>query len=184
MKKLIVVLTLALAAVAVQAQSNSIPVDTAGFISGIPSWLTVNDTNSTTLVSPGIEIENITIYNNGQNLVDELGARFNFKSATTPQPSFSSPYMSVAMRYAGIGGVLDGGNAGFGYSVTKYDTRVSASVLAGYMQSNKAGYAAPQLMVEKVASKLILGTGIRYDVMFQGKQQTRPDILVKVGFKW
>ena len=184
MNKTLLSLLTVLSLVGIAHAQTNINLTPPDFFAQVPGYLTVFDTNNTLLVGSTMEINNVTIYNNGRNVVDELGGRFNFKTATAPSASFNTGFAEVKMRYAGIGGVLDGGSLAIGYSHTKWDTRISMGLSAGYSrQANLdrgAGVIEPEVFVEKVASKIAPGIGLGYPIGTRGKQSNYPDIFVRL----
>lgn len=174
---------MAFVAIEVQAQTNTIPPSNIeSFWTDVVPYLSVSDTNTTVAVASAFEVFNETIFYNGQNLVDRLGARLNFSTATTPQPSFKTWFVDGGMRYAGVGGVIDGGDGGGGYSIIKYDVRVSIGADIGYSKTLNEGhgsaYFKPAVTLQKAASKVLPGVSIGYPIQFanHAKQGSYPDI--------
>ena len=189
MKKFLAVLVLTFIVSFAQAQTNGLPPLTIPtFFQDAKNWSTSFDTNTTLLMGSRFEIYNDVLYNNGQNLEDLLGARVNFKVATNNCVNLSTPFVEGGMRYAGIGGVVDGGEFGFGYSATHYDLRFSLKNLVGYSKTANSiaginygsGYDEPMLCIDKVLVDSVVGIGVGYPINFKGKQSNYPEFRIRL----
>ena len=164
------------------------PLTVPTFFQDATAWTTSFNTNTTLLMGSRFEIYNDVLYNNGQNLEDVLGARVNFHVATNHVVNLSTPFVETGMRYAGIGGAVDGGEFGLGYSATHYDLRFSLKNLVGYSKTatsiaginHGSGYDEPMLGIDKVLVDAVVGFDIGYPINFKGKQSSYPEFRLRV----
>ena len=72
----------------------------------------------------------------------------------------------AGLRYAGVGGVISGGDAGIGWSYVKWDTRLSLSISGGYEKQGDSGrgvyYFGPGIWLEKAVAKTLPGIGLDF----------------------
>ena len=170
------------------AQTNS-GTTVAGFIQAIPSYFSAFDTNTTVTSGSRLEIMSDMESASSLGLSGLLGARINITGiTTTPQPSFGQFFVVGAMRYAGVGGIITGGEGSIGYSIGKYDTRICIVGTFGYEKTagNGSGsmFIQPELWLEKASYKIVPGIGIYEPIVFRNspKASTTPGLKVKLSY--
>lgn len=187
--KLQILTAVAALTLAIDSYAQTPPPTIGSFFSDIPAYLTTHDTN--TLVAQGsrIEVFNDMLSGSTLGLSGLMGARVNFATPqTVPQPTANTLFAVGGIRYAGVGGIITGGDIGVGYSWVRWDTRLSLKLSGGYdkqLSFNKGGeYISPGLWLEKAASKVIPGVGIEFPVLIEkgGKVSisSTPEFVIKM----
>jgi hypothetical protein len=137
--------------VPLRAQTNA---DTTpgGFLSSVQNYFTTMDTNSTTFVNRNFDLWTGAEYVQGVNTASSLGLEYKISG------SFS--FESVT-RNAGIAGIILSQQGGFGYSLTRYDTKLTGYIDGGYDFNGKRPYAEVGARIKKAATKnTYFGIGI------------------------
>ena len=175
MKKLIVIASVALLAVASQAQTTNAP---TSFFGSVGSYLTSSDTNlpalSTAEVSLGM------VYQGGVNVASTIGLRYKFGGTNT-----GGFFAEETTENGGVGGIIISQTAGGGYYIDKADIELSAGIYGGYRfdtdNADVGGYVeALKMMTSNTYS------GIKLGVDFSGNATAArvPRLEVFTGFKF
>ncbi len=114
------------------AQSNSIPQSIADVSGSVTKWLTSFDTNSTTFSGASLELWTAANYQKGINTSMELGVSYDVWKPVSVEAVF---------RNIGVGGDLVSYAGGIGYSIVKYDVKITGYLDGGVNQFDSRSFA-------------------------------------------
>ena len=153
----------------VRAQTNTVP----NFLQSLESYVTVLNTNFT-FTNDTVDIET------GYKQV--TGA--NAASFATLDYYFAKSFEAQAdIQFSGVGSAVNAGEIGIGYAVfNKYDTRITADVLAGYDDIKASAEIEPKLeLKKKLTTNTFASVGISLPVFFKGGFNSQPTFWTGLG---
>ncbi len=176
----------------VSAQTNGGPAPAApeqSFFNSVAQYFSAFDTNSTTFATDTFDLWAGADTVNNQNLAASLGLEIlPFRTSTNTFASALS--LESVTRNATVAGTIVSEQAGFGYNLTHFDTRLTGYVDAGYRFDTRQGYVAPGLRVKKALTEnTYAGVGLELPVYFthgagQSTGAASPTLSIFTGFKF
>jgi hypothetical protein len=141
MKKTLSIIGLfALLALPLAAQTNT----PQSFFTTATSWLTSQDTNSTTFLSDTVDLWAGADYQSGVAMDANFGAEV---------PIYKSIAVESVTRNAGIAGTIVSQQAGLCFNIVHYDIKFLAGLDFGYSFVQKDEFVAPFLQLEKAMTQ-------------------------------
>lgn len=173
MKKLILTLVMAAAFVA-GAQAQTSPEQT--FFNSVGDYFTSFNTNLLTFQKNKFEVWTGVAYQQNVDVANVLGVDFDVKKG-------GGFYVEGTMANAGIAGTVLNLAGGGGYSIVKYDTRLSFGVNGGYDFQIKQPIVEIYGDVRKsLTENTFAGLRLSYETSFSGASPHAPLVLGLVGF--
>ena len=159
------------------------------FYNSVAQYFSAFDTNSTTFTTDTFDLWAGADTVNNQNLAASLGLEIlPFRSSSNSVISVLS--CESVTRNATVAGTIVSEQAGFGYNLTHFDTRLTGYVDAGYRFDTRQAYITPGLRVKKALTEnTYAGVGIELPVYFnhgvgQSAGAPAPTLSVFTGFKF
>ena len=174
---------------AATAQTNTPATPEQTFFNSVAQYFSAFDTNSTTFATDMVNVWAGADTVNNQNLAASLGLEIlPFRTSTNAVVSALS--LESVTRNATVAGTIMSEQAGLGYNVTHFDTRLTGYVDAGYRFDTRQGYVAPGLRVKKALTEnTYAGVGLELPVYFsrgtgQSAGAPSPTLSIFTGFKF
>jgi hypothetical protein len=159
-----------------QAQTNSIPTPQT-FFQTAEGYLT-SFNQDYTWESNRLEIAVGADYQSGLQWANDLEAQYDVNGGNF--------ILGARMRNAGIGGIVEMGEAKVGYSIATYfDTRVEASLYGGYDNQYNCAVVEPELdLRKKLTENTFAGIYISEPIFIQKQTDHEfvPNIGIETGF--
>ncbi|HVU07649.1 MAG TPA: hypothetical protein VHG89_03800 [Verrucomicrobiae bacterium] len=161
-----------------QAQTETNLPPQTSFFGSVENYFTSFDTNSTTFTSERGEVWTGVVYQNGLNFADDLGVDYNLGA--------KGIYAEGIFRNAGIAGTIVGAQAGLGYSIVHFDTKLSVGVDGGYDFNRDNPCATFYVDARKALTEnTFAGLRLGWEAQFSHSPVSRtPELSVIIGFKF
>lgn len=176
---------------AATAQTNGTAAPEQTFFNSVAQYFSAFDTNSTTFSADTFDLWAGADTVNNQNLAASLGLEIlPFRSSSSSSSFLTNLSLESVTRNATVAGTILSEQAGIGYNLTHFDTRLTGYVDAGYRFDTRQGYVTPGLRVKKALTEnTYAGVGIELPVYFtHGNSQSAgtpsPTLSVFTGFKF
>ena len=160
------------------------------FFNSVAQYFSAFDTNSTTFATDTFDLWAGADTANNQNLAASLGLEILPFRIEHERVCFGAVRWGRSHETRRVAGTILSEQAGFGYNVTHFDTRLTGYVDTGYRFDTRQGYIAPGLRVKKALTEnTYAGVGLELPVYYthgagQSTGAPSPTLSIFTGFKF